>query len=723
MPHAFTFFRVGGFDQVRLSTAADLVALGELDRKLWAALACPVQGLEFDEHTLRLVDSDGDGRVREPEVVAAVQWCGARLLDLGTIIAGHPRLPLAAIRGGTPEGAALIACARRILAKAGKAEAADIGLDEIAGASADLAKTRFNGDGVLPPASAEDAVLAQAITDILTTRPGSLDRSGEFGLDAPGLAAFVAEATAWLGWWDAGQARRTELLPAGDATPAAYAAIEAVRAKVDDFFVRCAAAAFDTRAGALLARSEADWAALAAQDLAGATALAGFPISAVRAGAVLPLVGGINPAWGPAVTALREAAVTPLLGQSDELSEMAWRTLCARFDAFRLWRSSEAGTAAGKLGAARLRELLAPAVQAGLANLFAQDEVVKPEFAAINDLERLVRYHRDLYRLLNNFVSFADVYDPKRLAIFQSGRLYVDGRASELCVRVGDMARHGLLAGKSNAYLAYADCVRAGVKMTVCAAMTNGDAQGLFVGRNGLFIDRQGQDWDATIVKVVEHPISIREAFWSPYQRVIRFVEDFAAKRAAEADKAADTRLSGAATATAAVAEKGATAAAKPKFELGTVAALGLAIGGVTTALGLFLTFFLGLGYWLPLGIAGLMLAISAPAMILAWLKLRRRSLGPILDANGWAVNAHVGINIPFGASLTELAKLPDNAVRMLDDPYAEKQRPWKTWTILALVIGAAGWTGYDRWHAGTYWWSRLGDQAVEQPKPEAPMT
>ena len=72
--HKWRFFRSGGFDQVRLETGADLKALGELDPKLWAALSCPTSGLEFDGKTLELIDSDADGHVRVPEIVAAVQW-------------------------------------------------------------------------------------------------------------------------------------------------------------------------------------------------------------------------------------------------------------------------------------------------------------------------------------------------------------------------------------------------------------------------------------------------------------------------------------------------------------------------------------------------------------------------------------------------------------------------------------------------------------------------
>jgi hypothetical protein len=83
----------------------------------------------------------------------------------------------------------------------------------------------------------------------------------------------------------------------------------------------------------------------------------------------------------------------------------------------------------------------------------------------------------------------------------------------------------------------------------------------------------------------------------------------------------------------------------------------------------------------------------------LAWFKLRSRNLGPILDANGWAVNARARINIPFGTALTQLAKLPANAERSLQDPYAEESTPWG-WYFLALVAVGVGLA----WLMG--WWA-----------------
>src|SRR5689334_20017815 len=126
MSHQWTFFRAGGFDQVRFTSGADLLALDQLDQKLWAALACPTRGIEFDTKTLDLIDTDKDGRVRVPEVIAAVKWAASMLKDAGEILKGADALPLAAINDATPEGKQVLASARQILANLGKGEATTI---------------------------------------------------------------------------------------------------------------------------------------------------------------------------------------------------------------------------------------------------------------------------------------------------------------------------------------------------------------------------------------------------------------------------------------------------------------------------------------------------------------------------------------------------------------------------------------------------------------------
>jgi hypothetical protein len=608
LPH-WRFFRAGGFDQVRLDTAAELLNIGQLDQKLWVALSCPVQGIEFDARTLSFVDSDGDGQVRAPELLAAVQWAGERLQDPGVLVGKLPGVPLSAIRADDEEGAVIVAAARELLA--------DLG----------------SSDGMI---TVEAARAAQA-------------RHAQRALAA---------------WEAAGASAR----PLGEATAVAHAALAEVAEKVEDWFVRCRLAAYDERAGTALNAADATLAALGAATLRTDTeGVAALPLARVHAGAALPLGSGLNPAWAARMAALRDAAVQPLLGERALLTEADWQTVKDKLAPYAAWLAAKPDVAA--------------------------------EGEGIRQLEKLAHYVRDLQTLANNFVAFRDFYTRQGKASFQVGTLYLDGRSAELCVAVNDAGRHAALATLSRICLVYCDCVRGGDKLSIAAAFTAGDSDQLMVGRNGVFYDRQGRDWNATIAKIVEHPISLRQAFWSPYKRLARFIGEQLQKIAANKAKASDDKLTAAAVDSGKKVGTVAAAPATPppapfdvaKFA-GIFAAIGLALGAIGSALAAVLSGFFSLVWWQwPIAIAGLVLAISGPAVILAWFKLRSRNLGPILDANGWAINARAKINIPFGTSLTQLAELPHNAERALTDPYAEKKKPWGLYLFLvAVALGAA---------------------------------
>ncbi|QYM78918.1 hypothetical protein K0B96_16680 [Horticoccus luteus] len=689
--HVWKFFRIGGFDQVRISTAEDLKALGQLDQKLWAALSCPVRGLEFDERTLAMIDLDGDGRIRVPELLAAVHWCDQHLKDIGVIIDPAPLMPLAAINDQTPEGALLLAAAREVLVSVGRPGATEISAKDTVDQDLIFKTTRLNGDGVITAATAGDAAVAQAINDIIATVGGLPDRSGEVGINADKVEAFFAAARDYVAWQAAGVAEAVRTI--GAQTDAAFEAYAAVAAKVDDYFVRANLAAFDPRAAGALNGAVEDFAAMAAKNLATETsAVEQLPIAPVAADSALPLAGKVNPAWTARLAALATQAVAPLLGPRTELTRAEWQTIKDRLAPYAAWRAKILGAVVESLGLPRLRELVTGPLQATLTELSHKDAALASEMAAVSDLDRLLRYYRDLYRLLNNFVSFFDFYEPDRWAIFQAGTLYLDGRSFQLCVRVGDMDRHAKFADLSQTYLAYCECARKGLeKFTLAAAITGGDADNLMPGRNGVFYDREGRDWDARIVKIVEHPISIRQAMWTPYKRIGKMIGDQVAKFASDWDKEATARASaGVGAASAPLA--GAPAKQNTPFDIakfaGIFAAIGLALGAIGSALAAVMSGFLKLEPWqMPLVILGIFVLISGPSMLMAALKLRHRNLGPILDANGWAVNGRVKINIPFGGQLTQVATLPGNAHRTLDDPYVNKAAARKRKFFYVLVV------------------------------------
>jgi len=702
--YKWRFFRAGGFDQVKLTTGDDFAHLDSLDQKLWVALASPTSGLDLDPRTAALIDVDKDGRIRVGELLAAVKLACANLKRPDDLLRSLPELPLDSIVDTTVEGTVLIRAARQVLANLGKPTATVIAPADFADQAKLFADTQFNGDGVIIRESADEDATRTLIDEIIASVGSEADRSGKRGINQALIDAFFAEAREHDAWFKEGEADARVLFLGLDKTVAASTALDAVRAKADDYYARCRVAAFDPRALPLLNRKEDDYLEPLSENLsASAEELAAFPLALVAAGRPLPLGEGINPAHAAAIAAFRRDAVAPVLGDRALLTGDEWRRLDEKLAPCAAWRAAQRGSRVAGLGIARVRAILASPGEQGLAELITRDKALEPEVAAIENLERLTRYHRDLYRLCTNFVNFKDFYDGGEPAIFQVGTLYLDQRACMLCLPVEDAARHASMAGLAGAYLAYVDCVRKATneKMQIVAAFTAGDSDNLMVGRNGVFYDRKGQDWDATITKIIDNPISVRQAFFAPYKKFVRFIEEQFAKRAAAADSDAHKQLN--ATAETAVnldkTKPDKPAPAGSKIDIGTVAALGVAVG----AIGTFLTAIIGYATGVfKLGIAAtfgaavaVMLLISMPSVVLAYIKLRKRNLGPILDANGWAINTRAKINVPFGATLTAVAKLPPGSRRDSHDRYAERGFPAKTLFAVAVVLALA-WNWYQ---------------------------
>jgi hypothetical protein len=709
--HPWQFFRACGFDQVRLTTGADLLNLDQLDKKLWVALACPTVGVEFDQKTLALIDTDKDGRIRVPELIAAVKWVGALLKDPNDLMKGSEALPLTALNEANPEAAALLASARSILSNLGKPGAPEITTSETSDLAKIFAGTSFNGDGVIPPDAAPDEATRMVIGDILTVFGPEADRSGRPGVNQAKVDAFFSALVAFDTWEKKAESDST-ILFLGEATVSAAGALRAVKAKVDDYFGRCRLAAFDPRALTALNREEKEYLLLVAKDLTiSAQEISGFPLATIAAGKPLPLSSSVNPAWAAAVETFRKSVVAPVLGDRSELTEAEWTELVGRFANYEGWMAVKPPATVEKLGLARVREILAGSSQTAINGLLARDKAEEGNANGIVAVDRLVRYHRDLAKLCRNFVNFGDFYGRRDKAMFQAGTLFLDQRSCDLCLDVTDVGRHATMASLAGTYLVYVDCVRKGTgeKRSIVAAITGGDSDNLMVGRNGVFFDRKGNDFDATITKIVDNPISIQQAFFSPYKKLVRMVEENVAKRAAAADAGANAKLAKAAD-VAANPDKAAPAKEPPKtFDVGVVAAMGVALGSIGGAFAAAFKVLVEVKDWqLPMIFIGAVLAISGPSMLIAWLKLRKRNLGPILDANGWAVNAKARMNVPFGGALTEVASLPPGAHIAVGDKFADRKSDWpKLVAILFLAWWAYAFINTEgflyKWTDGEY--------------------
>jgi len=700
--HVWQFSRVGGINRVNLYSGNDLLALEHLDQKLWTALSCPVSGLEIDDQTLKLIDADGDGRIRIPEVIAAVKWLAASLKDADDIIKGNTALSLSSINDSTDEGKQLLESAQQILSNLGKPDATELTVEETSDTTAIFANTYLNGDGVITEKAAEgDEATIKLINDIIACIGSSSDLSGSTGITAEHIEEFFKQCEDFVAWHsktetDAG------ILPYGDGTAAAFDAFSRVKIKIDDYFLRCRLAVFDSDSTDILNTFNSRYDEIKTKDLSACIdEIASFPLAKVVAGKALPLENGLNPIWEEAMNRFNELVVQPIMPQKTALTDTEWKNITARFDLYSVWLSEKVGAVVESLGLPAVREALSGNARKQLESFIEQDKAFESHTKNILLVDKLVRYHRDLYKLLNNYVTFYDFYSPGEDAVFQSGHLYIDQRCCDLCIKVNDMSKHDLLANTSGICLIYCDCTSKtmGSKMTIAAALTDGDFDNLDVGRNAIFYDRQGNDWDATIVKVIENPISIRQAFWTPYRRMSKFiskqVENFASSKEKKVENSTNSNIENQFVQTdeATAITPTPTPPPAPPFDIGKFvgifAALSLAFGAIGSVIMSLLTGFLNLTWWkMPIAVFCILLCISGPSMILAWLKLRKRNLAPLLDANGWAINARASINIVFGRTLTHLATLPKNSRLNLIDPFKKRRNYFPF--IISIIIALA---------------------------------
>jgi len=704
---------------VKITTGEDIAHLDELDPKMWTVLSCPVTGLEIDEKSLAYIDADADGKIRVADVIATSQWLSGAVKNLDVLVEETDSIDIEHLDQENAAGQKLYKSAKQILENLGK-EGTVISLADTKDIAAIFAKTRFNGDGIITEASTDDADEKAAIAAAVAAFGGVADRSGAAGINAEMIENFYKALAEYAAW----QAAVVEA-PFGDKTDAAIAAYNALDAKVKDFFMRSKLAAFSPDSAAALDVQTASIASISADNLTGKTdEIAAYPIARITGKPEIDLTAQVNPAWSAQFDLIKTVA----LEGKTVLTEADWAAVGTQFAAYTGWKAAKAGAAVEALGLDAVKKFIEQDKKAALLDLVAQDAALAEEAANIDMVDKFLHILRDFYRLVRNFVTLHDFYDKDRKvsAIFQSGRLIIDQRECRLCMKVSDMGKHNASAATSGMFLVYCDCTtktKPG-KLTIVAAVTVGEIGDLIVGKNAVYYDNAGLEWDAVITKIVDNPISVAQAFWSPYRRMAKTVENLINKSAADKDAKmmadATAKINAAPAALPAGTDPKAAPAAAPPFDIakfaGIFAAIGMALGMIGSAL---VSIFKGLkamAWWkLILVFVAIMLVISGPAMVIAWLKLRRRNIAPLLNANGWAVNAASKISIPFGETLTDAAKYPK---MKLTDPYAKAGlAPWKKWLIsLSAVIVAVG----VLWIFNLLAWAKLPSPLPRYHKAEA---
>lgn len=685
--HFWRFVQNGGLIQPEISTIDDVLNLENLDPKMWTALACPVSGLEFSEETLNLLDSDKNGRVRVPEILSVISYIKKYFAKPEIIMTEGDSIPLEALsETNFACGHSPLESATSVLKILNKPDSKEICYNDVSASDKLFTPNVINGDGVLPAECIKDEFVCSVVKDIINCTGGTDEISGVKGITRSQKEEFFTKAKEIKNWREAAVQEDPKIFFLKEGTDLAAKSFVKVQDKINDFYLRCSLINYDQNAKEIL-KSQTDKMFLTENGtLFEKENLALLPLALCDAGKSLPLDETLNPAWISDMKSFKDNVITPLFKKEiTSLSESNWRKIEEFFVPYFSWYKAMPENSVSTLGLDRIAQILNSDAEKIIDEYLEKEECHPPISLASVELKKMILIRRDFVKLLKNFVCFADFYNPEKKAIFQAGTLFIDGRSCDLCFKVLDIAKHGTMASLSQCFLVYCDCVKkdnSGQKMQIAALISNGETDNLLVGRNGIFFDRNNEDWDATIVKIIDNPVSIKQAFWAPYKKIMRLIQE----KIAKSTNAAESKVFDSMTKVVENPKEITNTIPTKKTDVGTIAAISVAFTGIATVVGGIMEAFLGLGKWIPLGIIGIILVISLPSMLIAWRKLKQRNIAPILDASGWAINGNVKIPTLLGDSLTKLPVYPVKSFLTIKDPYASKKFPIKR-VIFGVIL------------------------------------
>ena len=697
-----TFNRYGRSLHLRIESAEDLARAVELDEAHWVATSAPVGTVNCDPTFLQLLDTDANGRVTCHDVRAAIQWLLQIFSDHSGITEAATVLCLDSLNTDDPAGQKIHTAATKMLRSLDQPDAPEISIDQIRRIRAQVESTPVSEAGVVLPTATDDPEIAQFITDVLATVGGVDHPSATQGINQAKLDDFLSQIAAFLQWHKQGQippgSDKTDIMPLGSDTPAAFAALAAIRAKIDQYFAQSRALALEGRfiermSPALATLQELDLDDPAVID----TVLRQAPLAKPSPTDELCFADQFNPYYTDALADFQRLVVNPVLKDSAEnMTARQWQQIKNFFAAHHAWSSTHPDRTVEPLGLEKLRAYQNDKYAKVVKALIAESAETAFVLDNIRLTEKAALFQAHMLDLANNFVSFPHLYDTQSRAMFEMGTLVMDGRRFNLAVNAVNRAEHAKIAQTSNMFVLYVEIVskQGQHKYEVAVPVTSGSKGNLCLGKRGVFYDLAGREANAVVVAIIENPISLTEALVAPFLRLGRMLTGKIESITAEAEKQFDKKASSAMTQATAAAPPGTSTPVPAQAQGFGGSTSGLLLGGgvALAALGSALAYITKtLANTHPLaitfGILGAILAVMIPISIVAILKLRKRDVSAILEGSGWAINARMRLTRRQGRFFTQRPPYPLDSIGL---PSIWLRKLVAIIVILAILAGAA---------------------------------
>lgn len=686
------FHNFGGSYQLKIENAEDLEKIQELDETLWAATSVPISNLHCDKKFLTYLDTDKNGRIRTDELKTAQSWLFQLLKNRNGLTEGSDILRLDDIDTSHEEGQKILKAAELILNNLNTPLAKTISLAQIQDEQHIMASAVSNGDGIISPVL-KNKGLCQFIQTVMDTIGSVQDASEKQGINQEHLEEFFHQAEAYLEWQKKGEIpkskKKTEIMFWGVDTPPAYELLTILEKKIDQYFLQCSIVKFDERTKAFMQFQEKEFEEINFRDRdVMKERLKNMSLAIPDPKGELYLDGIINPLYKEKLSDFKIKVIKPALGKVNQLTYQQWEKLKDIFKPYSIWWDSKKGEKVEKLGIDKLHAFIKGPYKKKVSKLITQDLAIAESLKQIENLEKLIYYQKLLLKLSNNFINFSDLYNPECRSLFEAGTLIIDGRIVTFTLRIQDREAHKKIAKNSCMYLLYLEIIghhNQDSKFEIVAAVTSGTADGLHIGKTGIFFTIDGKEWDARVIDILVNPISPWESVKAPFLKI----KEFITKQTEKFNKQRETKLETSLT------------SANPSnmmrdLLLGggiAIAALGSAFAYITKALSqVKILHFLGV-------IGGIVAIILIPSMIMGFAKIRKRDISVILEAAGFSVNLHMRLNAIMGKLFTHTSRLPKGSRKQRKDMLVKfvkkfgyhSFRSKKIIIILLMIIFIAG--------------------------------
>jgi len=678
------FRNYGGSYQLSIEKGEDLLNVLKLDEAHWAATSVPIEILNCDRKFLEYLDTDRNKRIRTDEVKEGISYILSHLKN-PSVIDGNDELNLSDLNTETESGKLLKNTAEIILTNLGIEKKEKINLSQVRNLQKIMAKSISNGDGIITSDATEDEEISNLINLIIEKFGSKLDASGAPGIDKEILNNFFHQCQEFLEWKEKGEIsegkEKTEIMVFGQQTPFLYEIYKQVEEKIDQYFLLSSLSNFDEKTKDLPKLSEEEVKNFNVEDRNEIIKkLEKLPIAPLNKELVLDLEGITNILFKEKIKRFKENITNKIYSESDKLSIKQWEEIKKLFSNYKNWIENKKGEKVEAIGEETIKKFLSGKYKEKIEELINKDIQVAPLIQSIKNLEKLILYKKYIIEFLNNFVSFSNVYNPEIVSLYDAGVLVIDGRKINLNILVTDINKHKKIASSSNIFIMYLNITgkeNNQLQFQIASPVTSGDAGRINIGKRGVFIDRNGTEWDAEVIDIVKNPVGLLEAIKAPFIKIGENIKTQIEKITKTKQKKVEQAL---------ISPSSASFARDIMVGGGVaIAAIGSSFAYITKVLSQIKVLHILITIFVIAGI------ILIPSLIMGLLKLRRRDLSILFEASGCAINVKMRLGTKLGKILTYIPDFPENSKKLKVDLLLKflkiKNRKGKRFKFLVFIL------------------------------------